>query len=172
MKINLQKLSAEANARSWLTTPPPIPFVPTNKKLRNDHGQKGNDEDDSSKYVSFNCRLDPKDKNSENVTRSLKVFENGTPEEYCKWRIDYDELVTYPAYNKADTKLTILLSILKGDSRDNFVMYHGTFKDNNDSATTKPEVKLSADELLSYALNSLARDVFKVTGAERVQKRY
>jgi hypothetical protein len=67
----------------------------------------------STKYITFDCRLDPQDKNSEKVARKLKVFKNGTPEEYCKWRIDYDDLVTYPSFKKkAETKFGLLLSII------------------------------------------------------------
>ena len=83
--------------------------------------------------MTFDCRIDLKDKNSEKVSRKLKVFEDGMLEEYCKWRIDYDDLVSNAAFSKPETKTMLLLSILKGKSRDSFATYHARWKRENES---------------------------------------
>jgi len=169
----MQKLAAEAHSKTMQLMPPPIPFdPPSKKKSRSDRSRQKSEEDDadSTQYISFDIRIDPKDKNSEKVTRKLKVFEDGTPEEYCKWRIDYDDLVTYPAFAKAEAKLSHLTSILKGKSRDNFNTYHAKCKAYNEEEEDKD--KISADEVIRYALNDLAHDIFKVSNAARRQKHY
>ena len=173
MKIDMQKLAAEAHGKTMQLMPPPIPFdPPSKKKSRSDRNRQKSDDDDtdSTQYISFDIRIDPKDKNSEKVTRKLKVFEDGTPEEYCKWRIDYDDFITYPAFSKADAKLSLLTSILKGKSRDSFNVYHAKCKADNEEE--KAEDKISADKLIEYALNDLAHDIFKVSNAARRQKHY
>jgi hypothetical protein len=173
MKVDMQKLAAEAQVKTMQLMPPPIPFDPpkSKKKNRKEGGRSSQEEDkDSTKYITFDCCLDPKDKNSEKVSRKLKVFEDGTPEEYCKWRIDYDDLVSYPAFKTGEAKLSLLLSILKGKSRDRSVTSHDNHKSENDAAAA--ENRLSANKLLECALNDMARDVFKVPNAARRQKDY
>ncbi len=116
MKIDMQQLAAEAQVKTMQLVPPPIPFEES-KKLSCENGRQQSTEDDNStKYITFDCHPDrPQDKNSEKVSQKLKVFKNGTSEEYCKWHIDYDDLVTYPSFqNKAEAKFSLLfLSILK-----------------------------------------------------------
>ena len=56
------------------------------------------------KYILFDCCLNPTDKDSKKVTWKLKVFEDCMPQEYCKWRINYSNLVLYPLFNKAKAK--------------------------------------------------------------------
>ena len=104
MKIDMKRIAAEAKATPRM--PVPIPFFEPKKTGRNNNGSsKSKDDDDSTKYLSFDVRLDLEDKKSEKVTRKLKVFEDGTPEEYCKWRIDYDDLVSHPSFAKAGAKV-------------------------------------------------------------------
>ena len=165
------RLAAEAQLRTVQHMPPPIPFDPPKKKGRKDKGSpKSNDDEDSTKYVSMDVRLDPTDKHSEKVTRKLKVFEDGTPEEYCKWRIDYDDLVANPAFSKPEAKVSLLLTILKGKSRDSFMTYYDKQKRANEEATE--DEKVSPDTLVHCTLNDLALEVFKVPYAARRQKHY
>jgi hypothetical protein len=81
MKIDMQRLAAEAQVKTMQLMPPPIPFEESKKSSRDNGRQQSHKDDDSTKYITFDCRLDPQDKNSEKVARKLKVFKNGTPEE-------------------------------------------------------------------------------------------
>ncbi len=78
--------------------------------------------------------------------------------------------MSYPAFKTGEAKLSLLLSILKGKSRDRFVTSHDNHKSENDAAAE--ENCLSANELLECALNDMARDMFKVPNAARRQKHY
>ena len=51
---------------------------------------KGSSE--KEKYKTFDIKLSKKEKDSEKVEISVKVFENGTPEDFCKWYKQYNEL--------------------------------------------------------------------------------
>ena len=102
MKVNMNQLAAELHERNMQLMPPLIPFDPVSEKKNRNDGKKSQEDEDSTKYISFDTRLNPKDKRSENVTRKLRVFEDGTPEEYCKWQIDYDNLVSYSSFEGTD----------------------------------------------------------------------
>jgi transposase InsO family protein len=170
MLINMQQLVAEAQVKTMQLMPPPIPFeASSNKKNRNDQGRK-TDDDDSTQYLSYDFRIDSKDKNSEKVSRKFRIFDDGTPEEYCKWRIDYDSVASHPTLSKADVKYAFLVGILKGKSLDTFVTEHKTFKEYNSKQNV--EDRLTADQLISLSLNKLAQNVFKVANAVRRQKHY
>ena len=65
----MQRLAAEAHAKTMQLMPPPIPFENSKKKGRNEDGRSKSKDKDSTKYVTFDCRIDPKDKNSEKVSR-------------------------------------------------------------------------------------------------------
>ena len=105
MKIAAKmKKIAEAQARALSINPPPITFDVSSDKKKKRNDRKGDDDDDETRYVVFEIRLDPEGNSPEKVKRKLKVFDNGTPEEYCKWRMDYDDLVENPAYSTRKRK--------------------------------------------------------------------
>jgi hypothetical protein len=108
MKIDMQRLGAEAQVKTMQLMPPPIPFKES-KKLRRENGRQQSTDDDNStgttSRLTVDSRLNPQVKISEKVSQKLKVFENGTPEEFCKWRIDYDDLVTYPSFKNKGSKV-------------------------------------------------------------------
>jgi len=168
----MQGLAAEAHVRTMQLMPPPIPFYPPKKKGHDEKNCTKQQEtpEDSTKYILFDCRMDPKDKHSKKVTCKLKVFEDGTPEEYCKWQIDYDDLVTHPSFNKVETRVSVLLSILKGKTRDLFITCHAKQKEENDSEEEKDRMTDLA--VLEHALNDMAHDVFKMKKAASWQKHY
>ena len=47
---------------------------------------------EKEKYKTFDIKLSKKEKDSEKVEISVRVFENGTLEEFCKWYEEYHEL--------------------------------------------------------------------------------
>ena len=116
-----QKLIAEVQARAMQLTPPPIPFDDHPKKTKGRKDQKVDEEDETS-YVTFEIKLEPDKKSSEKVCRKLKVFDNGTPEDYCKWCKDFNDLVANPAYSSADAKATVLNTLLRGMAHDTFLL--------------------------------------------------
>ena len=172
MKVDMNWLAAEAHVRTMQLMPPLIPFDPVSKKKNHNVGKKSQEDEDSTKYISFDTCLNPKDKHSEKVTRKLRVFEDGTPKEYCKWWIDYDDLVSYSSFAGTDARISLLQTILKGKVRDLFATSsHARLKQQND-AEEDPLDKMSAEHLVEHALDDMAHDIFKVPNAYCRQKHY
>ena len=100
--------------RTMELMPPLISFDPVLKKKNCNDRKKSQEDEDSTKYISFDTRLNPKDKRSEKVTRKLTVFEDSTPEECCKWQIDYDDLVSYSSFEGTDARISLLQNNSQG----------------------------------------------------------
>ena len=133
MKIAAKmKKIAEALACALSINPPPITFDVSSDKKKKRNDCKGDDNDDETRYVVFEIRLDPEGNSPEKVKCKLKVFDNGTPEEYCKWRMDYDDLVENPAYSSPEAKANILQTLLRGKARDVFSSKLANYKDIGD----------------------------------------
>jgi hypothetical protein len=171
MKIDMNKMAQELHAKALALMPPPIPFDHPTAKGSSGSGEKKTADEDSNKFVSFDCRLNPRDKNSEKITYKIKVFEAGTPEDYCKWRSEYDDLASKPSFTNPEAKLSIILSVLKGKARDKFQSEYDTIKGIDDGAESE-EDKVGQDGVIKMALNELAKDVFRMEDAEKQQKRY
>ena len=79
---------------------PAIPFVPPPPKAKDK--KKGTKDGDSSEddvetvtiYAKINKDLELKDENS--VAHKVPKFQDGTPEEYCTWRNNMEELSCSP----------------------------------------------------------------------------
>jgi hypothetical protein len=172
MKVDMQRLAAEAHLKAMQQQPPPIPFEVPSKSKKGKSNNDKSDDDDDTKYVTVNVKLDAKDKASETLKRKLKVFDDGTPEEYCKWRKDYDDLTdTYASsYGKPETRLSLLRTILKGKSWDVFSASHIEFKELNEAQ--KKDDRISPKAVIEMGLNDLAQDVFKDPKATRRQIHY
>jgi hypothetical protein len=112
--------------------------------------------------MTVNCKLDAKDKALESLKRKLKVFEDGMPEEYCKWRKDYANLTdTYAStYGKPETRLALLCTKLKGKSRgDVFSASHIKVKELNEAQPKNDHINAKA--VIKMGLNDLAQDIFR-----------
>ena len=157
----------EMQARALQLMPPAIKFDKAKKQSQKDSRRSKPEEDDldTTKYVSWDCRLDATDKKSEKVTRKLRVLEDGTPEDYCRWRIEYDDIVKNGLFNKAETRLQFLHTILRGKARDSFTTHYENLRQQD----VPP---LNESDLIFCALNEMARGIFKVTNAARRQKHY
>ena len=64
--------------------PPAIPFDKAEKKAEKKSENKEN-------YKTFDIRLNKKEKDSEKVEHSVKVFEQGSPEDFCNWFERYQD---------------------------------------------------------------------------------
>ena len=120
MKIATSKAIAKAAAKRMALAPPLIPFDHpkkgrgTNRNKKDRRKKQSEDEDDSTTYVSFDVRLIPGDDDSPKVRRKLRVFEDGTPEEWCKWRIDLEGLtLSVATYARNDAKVSVINTLLR-----------------------------------------------------------
>ena len=87
--------------------PPAIPFDKAEKKAEKKSENKEN-------YKTFDIRLNKKEKDSEKVEHSVKVFEQGSPEDFCNWFERYQELKSDMPLDTPVKQVKIIRSILKG----------------------------------------------------------
>ena len=124
--------------------------------------------------MSFDVRLIPGDDASPKVRRKLRVFEDGTPEEYCKWRIDFEGLTSVVTYARNDAQVSIINTLLRGKARDTFVRKWTEYTNTNPPAanTDARAQNRHAELALQHALNDVALMAFGMSGAVAAQKDY
>ena len=59
-------------------------------------------------------------KNSNKVEVPMKVLENGTPEDFCKWFEQYQELKTMMSLDTASKQVKVIRSVLKDSYLETF----------------------------------------------------
>lgn len=166
MLVSQQQLAAEAQVRMMQLSPPPIPFLTRmSERELSTEAKKKEEEKNTTNYVSFDIRLDPTKKDSEKIRRKLKVFENGSPEDYCKWRVDFDDLIRYPSFAKPEARASVLNTLLRGRARDTFLASHNRYKSLAEDESDK-------EYAVNHALNDVALDVFVVRGPDKLEKSY
>ena len=87
-------------------TPPAILFEKDEKK------KSDKESDEKDKYKTFEVKFNNA-KNSNKVEVAMKVLENGTPEDFCKWFEQYQELKTMMSLDTASKQVKVIRSVLK-----------------------------------------------------------
>ena len=80
---------------------------------------------EKEKYKTYHIKLSKKEKDSEEVEISILGFENGTPEEFCKWYEQYVELAEMMSLDTPTKKIKIICIILKDiylETFNNFIL--------------------------------------------------
>ena len=97
--------------------PPAIPFI----KKKTKEPTKA----DKSKYIAVEVPLG--NRRTDKATEwFIPVFDDGTPEEWIKWRIQFDNLVEQFPLETADRQFTMLRPLLKGRALDTFLATYPT----------------------------------------------
>ena len=95
---------------------PSIWFV--RKKGKAIDKEKGSEKD---KFVKFDVPMNRGEGSDENTTEwCIRVFDTGDAEEYCKWRISFEELAEAMKWTTVEQKFTVLQTILRGEARARF----------------------------------------------------
>ena len=101
--------------------PPAIPFVrPKGKKQdkkskTTDAGDDNNKDDDDNdvKVRGFKIKLIPGDKNVKDTYMvKQRVFEDGTPKDWCEWRVEVTQLLANCGYTTPSTQLAAYWGLL------------------------------------------------------------
>ena len=84
------------------------------KKGRATDKEKGVEKD---KFVKFDVPVNRGEGGDENTTEwCIRVFDSGDAEEYCKWRIAFEELAEAMKWSTVEQKFTVLQTILRGEA--------------------------------------------------------
>jgi hypothetical protein len=107
------KATAMRQMRSGMQ-PPPIYF--TRKKV------KISDSSDEDNYKTVTLLVDPEDpKTSETVEKKVRIFGGSeNPEDWVKWRIEFDEVVRDVPLTTAAAKTKMALALLKLRAKELF----------------------------------------------------
>ena len=89
--------------------PPVILFEKSDKKT-------SKSEEDKDKFKTFDIKMNKKEKDSEKIEVSVKLFENGIPEDFCKWYEQYVEVKEWCLW----TLIKVIYSILKDSYLETF----------------------------------------------------
>ena len=100
---------AKKMAQKGLTTfPPAIPFEKPAEPKSSD------EEKEKDKYKTFDVKIDKSDTLSDTIEYSIKVFEEGTPEQFVQWFEQYQELEQMMPLDKPAQKVNVVRNLLKG----------------------------------------------------------
>ncbi|CAB9515692.1 hypothetical protein SEMRO_732_G194380.1 [Seminavis robusta] len=155
-------------AKMWA---PAISFF--SDKRRKGKSSQGDEDEDSTNVRTFSVPLDPDtpeddDKKKQYYTVKLPVFEMGdTPEEWCEWRFNIDDLIKTLGYTKTAQIVRVQRSLLKGKSAELYQSFY------NKRFSRKVEKEDQQRMALNKVLNDMALKIFADGAwAARSQKRY
>lgn len=171
MKIDLKSLKRmlEGQAQRLTLDVPPMLFEVEN---RLDSLSK---EDDKEKFRTFTIKLDPNKKHSDTIEKHVRVFNDGTPKEWVKFRQNLADLTKEIPLRTFEHLQKAVDTLLLGKNR---VLFRASVNDRltvlaremhaEQEALTDDDRKLT----LELALNDVAKNVFVTPNAERRQKFY
>ena len=107
------KQAVELQKQALALHPPPIPFK--KKKEKEDKKDKG--KDDPSNLKSIDLKLDPDNPDSETITKKIRIFEDGSPEDWITWKTNVDEVIRDSPLLTASARIKATLVFLKGRAR-------------------------------------------------------
>ena len=136
------KKIAALHQQSLHVYPPAIPYAVKKKEKESENDQK-----DKYKYVEV--PLDSTDENSDKTKWKVLTFGHGTPEEWVKWRIIFDDLIEAYPLNTAEKQINMLKTLLKWDAWDQF----------NTIMSDQPATR-SQENCLNHALKELMKHYF------------
>ena len=113
--------------------PPAILFEKDEKKKKSDK------DDEKEKYKTFEIKLNKKEKDSDKLDSTVKVFEDGTPEDFCKWRARYNEVKTMMPLDTPMKQVKIIRNILKDSYLETFNNHITEVEDGKEKRALKEE---------------------------------
>jgi len=111
------KRYAEMAAKEEATRPP-VPFVKKGTKSKSGSKSRDDDSTESPKTRSVEIRVDPEDPESDTVTTKLTVFEDGTPEEFLRWRMELEEIFSANQLLQFEQKLKMAQTFTRGRAKE------------------------------------------------------
>ena len=101
--------------RTLLVYPPAIPFAKDPATKTSDHKES------RENYKTIPIELDPKDKDSSDATEwKIPVFEDGTTEDWVRWRVHFEELEAAYPLDTSSKKILFARTLLRGIAKDAF----------------------------------------------------
>ena len=109
----------ELGAQAMSLNPPPIPFQ--YGKSKDEQRNRLGKESETTKSIEI--KIDPTNEESETVTKKMRVFADGEPEEFLVWAMEFDEIIRDAPFNNGIAKQRAAVTFLKGRARTVFLDY-------------------------------------------------
>ena len=145
--------------------PPPIYF--TRKTVRSSETA-----DDADNYKTVTLLVDPEDpENSETIEKRVRIFGGSqNPEDWVKWRIEFDEVARDVPLLTGLAKTKMALTLLKARAKDYFQSANITRVSEN--SERKSSVRLNSEQVFELIMDDVGRNFFPVEHAYRRQVSY
>ena len=144
---------------------PPIPFEIL------DDTEADVDADDKFYARTFTLKLNPGEERPNTIEKHVRVFHDGTPWEWCKFRANLDDLEHEVPLQTYEQKYKTVDTLLLGKCRTQFRACVNTRVEKIDvDVHTPDEVEQMKWNALELALNDVAKNVFGMTNPVRRQK--
>jgi hypothetical protein len=115
-----------------------VPLYPLAKWTTKD------DEDATFRSVKLDLKTNPTDSNSPKFSSYFKVFENGSSEQWCRWREDLSTVYTGLNLTTGKEQLGMTRHLLGGQARDTFNEYFSTGNKSETNAHVAEALKVVA----------------------------
>ena len=122
MRLNFERFD---KAQQQLASIPLYPITKWNAK---------DDDESAFRSVKLDLKTNPSAVSSAKFSSYFKVFESGTPEQWCRWREDLETVFKGLALTNGPTQAGMIRHLLSGQARDNFNEY---FSNNAHAETTE-----------------------------------
>ena len=118
MKLDLDELKRmlEGQAQRLTLDVPPILFEVEDATA----DIAGNDDDKKTAYRTFTIKFDPDDKDSDTIEKHVRVFYDGTPKEWVKFRMDLKDLIIEIPLKTYEKRYKAIDTLLLGKNRTLF----------------------------------------------------
>jgi len=164
----LLKSIAEAHQQSLALFPPPIPFYVDEKEEKKKKDKNKSEEKDNFKEISL--RLDPEDENGETLKKKVRLFENGTPEEWFRWRIEFDEVVRDAPLLTPQAQNCAAVAFLRGKAKDYFQA--ANLRRTAENLARPEDDRLRTDDIFAQVIEDVGKRFFPTNHAYIRQVNY
>jgi hypothetical protein len=175
LKYSLAQLKKLAKARDSLW-PPPISFNLMGKYSQPKDASDKDDKKDAARYVKFEVPLNNADPNSNKYERKVKIFDDGTPFEWCEFRETTDDLfVAFGCQGATDAHANqrhyFYAALFAGRAK---VAYTHNYNHYHAANNALPEDERGSDDhILKLVINETAKSFFDSwDNAVREQQQY
>ena len=133
---------------------PIVPLVPR---------KHDSDDNDKSNFITFELMVIAGSNAAGKYKKTVRLFDDGSPDEFIKMMDDLDDIYKQNKIDDAPDQNALIESILKGNSKENYLMFmseeRGTDTSGNLNTITK--------EMLTKVMNKMKMEVFPYRALDR-----
>jgi hypothetical protein len=158
-----------ARKQQYIMFPAPIAFL--NDELKAELGIKTKKEEEETydaNFCSLKFPMDHEDKESKTYVVKVKKYDSGTPEEFLKWSLIFNEQTKHNGYTgKYDMIMNLAQAMLAGRSLEAFLTVRRSQEEKNRIRKTKDKTIYTPNQIYDCAIFELAIRAFDIQSGWR-----